>query len=148
MSTDLHVLQLQFKLPSLLQPLLLPGTDQLGEAVLLLRQPLLPLVLPVNLPSVNQAAPGSWGAEDGGRAVAPPVVVAVAVPVVTPAAITATITTTLIVPVDFLSVIPGGGPDQRGVAHTPDDVLHPGPLGAKVFVGQSVQVEGREGERL
>lgn len=69
-------------------------------------------------------------------------------PMVTPAAITATVTTTLVVPVDFLSVVPSGGPDQRGVAHTPDDVLHPGPLGAKVFVRQSVQVEGREGEWL
>lgn len=76
-------------------------------------------------------------------------VVAVTVyPVVTPAAITATITTTLFVPVDILNVVPAGGPDQRGVAHTPDDVLHPGPLGAKVFVGQSVKVERRKGERL
>lgn len=63
-------------------------------------------------------------------------------PVVTPAAITATITTTLTVLVDFLSVVSGGGTDQRRVAHTPDDVLHPGPLGAKVFIGQSIQVEG------
>lgn len=116
--------------------------------MLLLRQPLLPLVLAVNLPGVDGAAPRSWGAEDGGRTVAPPVFVAVAVDPVVTAAITANITTTVVVPVDFLSVVPSVGPDQRGVAHTPDDVLHSGPLGAKVLVGQTVQVEGREGERL
>lgn len=104
--------------------------------MLLLWQSLLPLVLPVNLPGVYRAAAQSRGTEDGGRTIAPSMIMAVAFyPVVTPAAITATITTTLVVPVDFLSVVTGGGTNQRGVAHTPDDVLHPGPLGAKVFVG-------------
>lgn len=132
---------MQLELPPLLLPLLLPGTHQLGEAVLLLRQALLPFVLPVNLAAA--AAPRARGAQEGRRAVAPPVVVAAAVAPVVVAAAAAV----LVVAAAVLVVVAGVGPDQRRVAHAADDVLHPGPFGAEMLVRQSVQVEGGEGLR-
>lgn len=63
--TNLHVLQLQFELPPLFLPLLLPGTHQLGEAVLLLWQALFSLILPVNLTDAGRAAPRARRAQEG-----------------------------------------------------------------------------------
>ena len=152
-ATNLHVLQLQFELPSLFLSLLLPGTHQLGEAVLLLRQTLLSLILPVNLTGTNtdDHGAGAWGAHEGG-AVAPDVavvadVVAAAVSPVIIAAV-AVAAAVLVVAVAFLVVVAGVGPDQGRVTHAADDVFHAGAFGAEVLVRQPVQVEGGEGEGL
>lgn len=148
-ATNLHVLQLQFELPSLFLSLLLPGTHQLGEAVLLLWQALLSLILPVNL---TNAAPRTWRAQERRWAVAPPVfvaadVVAVPVPSVVITAV-AVVAAVLVFAVALLVVVAGTGPDQRRVTHAADYVFHAGALGAKVLVRQPVQVKGGEGEGL
>ena len=131
--------------------MLLPGTHQLGEAVLLLRQTLLPLILPVNLTDADGNGPGAWRAHEGGT-VAPDVavvadVVAAAVSPVIIAAV-AVAAAVLVVAVAFLVVVAGVGPDQGRVAHAADDVFHAGAFGAEVLVRQPVQVEGGEGEGL
>lgn len=111
-STNLHVLQLELELPSLLLSLLLPGTHQLGEAVLLLWQALLSLVLPVNLAYADHAAPRARRAQQGRRAVAPAVVVAAGVVAVavSPVVVTA-VAAILAFSVAFLVVV-AVGPDQ------------------------------------
>lgn len=141
MSTYLHVLQLQFQLPPLLLPLLLPGTHQLGEAVLLLRQALLSLVLPVNLANANRATPRTWRAQERWRAVALAVVVAVAISSVVVTVVVAVVGA-LVLSVAISVVVTGVEPDQRRVTHAADDVFHAGPLGAQVLVRQPVQVKG------
>lgn len=148
-STNLHVLQLQLELPPLFLSLLLPRTHQLGEAVLLLWQALLSLILPVNLTSADRAAPRTRRAQEGRRAVAPPVVVAAdVVAVAVSSVVIAAVAAVLVLTVALLVVVAGVGSDQRRVTHAADDVLHAGALGAKVLVGQPVQVEGGEGEGL
>lgn len=130
-ATNLHVLQLQLELPSFLLSLLLPGTHQLGEAVLLLWETLLPLILSVHLPNANHRAPRARRAQEGRRAVAAAAgVVAAAVSSV----FTGVAAAGLAVPVAFLVVVQSAGPHQRRVAHTADDVLHAGPLGTEVLV--------------
>lgn len=110
-ATNLHVFQLQFQLPSLLLSLLLPGTYQLGETVLLLWQALLSLILTVNLTSADHAAPRTWGAQEGGWAVAPAVVVVAAVvAVAVPSVVTAA---AFVLTAAFLVVVASVGSDQR-----------------------------------
>lgn len=150
-STNLHVLQLQFELPPLLLSLLLPGTHQLCEAVLLLWQALLSLILPVNLTNADHTTPRTRRAQEGRRAVAPAVVVAagvvaVAVSSVVIAAV-AVVAAVLIFAVAVLVVV-AVGPDQWRVINAPNDVFHTGALGAKVLIGEPVQIESGEGEGL
>lgn len=99
--------------------------------MLLLRQPLLPLVLPVNLAGVDPAAPGARGAQQGGGAVAAPALAAA-----------------LVFTAAVLAEIAAARPHQRRVAHAADDVLHTRTFGTQVLVGESVQVEGGDGKRL
>lgn len=118
--------------------------------MLLLRQALLSLILPVDFPDHSTARTGR--AQERRGAVAPAVAVAagavaVAVPSVVIAA-AAVVAAVLIFAVAFLTVVAGVGSDQRRVTHAADDVLHAGALGSKVLVRQPVQVEGREGEGL
>lgn len=112
-ATNLHVLQLQFELPPLFLSLFLPGTHQLGEAVLLLWQALLPLILPVNLTNANHAAPRTRRAQKGRRAIAPPVVMAAdTVAVAVYSVVITAVAAVLVIAVAFLVVVTGVGPDQ------------------------------------
>lgn len=119
---------------------------------MLLWQALLSFILPVNLTSADHAAPRPRRAEEGRRAVAPPVVVAVDAVAVAVSSVVVTavavVAAVLVLAVAFLVVVAGVGPHQWRVTHAADDVFYAGAFGAKVLVRQSVQVEGGEGERL
>ena len=108
--------------------------------MLLLGQPLLPLVLPVSLAGIDAGAPRARGGQQGGGAVAPP---AFAAAVVGTAA-----ATVFDLAAAVLAVIGSVGPHQRRVAHAADDVLHTRTFGTEVLVCESVQVEGGDGQRL
>lgn len=132
-ATNLHIFQLQFQLPSLFLSLLLPGTHQLGETMLLLWQSLLSLILTVNLTNADRTAPRPWRAQEGRRAVAPAVVVTAAA-VVAVSVPSVVIAAALVLAVAFLVVVASIGPDQWRVTHAADDVFHAGTLGTKMLV--------------